>query len=47
MGPFKSDSPLKPVVIEKIDLLPEGAGVPQEQPSARPANSTPPVASPE
>jgi cyclophilin family peptidyl-prolyl cis-trans isomerase len=47
MGPFKSDSPLKPVVIEKIELLPEGATIPQAQPSARPANSTPPVASPE
>lgn len=47
MGPFKSDSPLKPVVIEKIELLPEGAAIPQAQPFARPANSTPPLASPQ
>lgn len=47
MGPFKSDSPLKPVVIEKVELLPEGAGSAAPEAPARPADSTPPVASPQ
>jgi len=46
MGPFKSDAPLKPVVIEKIELLPEGAAGRQAQPFMTPASSTPPVLSP-
>ncbi|MGH8220043.1 MAG: peptidylprolyl isomerase [Steroidobacteraceae bacterium] len=47
MGPFKSDAPLKPVVIEKVELLPQGAVIAEPQPFTRPANSTPPVASPQ
>ena len=47
MGPFKNDSPLKPVVIEKIELLPEGATIPQPQPPTKPSDSTPPVANPQ
>jgi len=47
MGPFKTDSPLTPVVIQKVELLPQGAVIPQSQPSARPATSTPAVASPQ
>ena len=47
MGPFKSDSPLKPVVIQKIELLAENAVIQQQQPFAKPSDSTPPVASPQ
>lgn len=47
MGPFKSDAPLKPVVIEKIEVLPAGATLPQsQQPSTAPTSSTPAVLSP-
>ncbi|MGH8259949.1 MAG: peptidylprolyl isomerase [Steroidobacteraceae bacterium] len=41
MGPFKSDAPLTPVVIEKIELLPAGAPL-----QLNPAAATPPVATP-
>jgi cyclophilin family peptidyl-prolyl cis-trans isomerase len=46
MGPFKSDAPLKPVVIERIELLPENASLQQPQAPALPASSTPQVLSP-
>jgi len=47
MGPFKTDSPLKPVVIEKVELMAEGAVIPQPEAPPKPADSTPPVASPQ
>ena len=37
-GPFKSDTPLKPVIIEKVELVNAAAG--------QPAVTTPPVATP-
>jgi peptidyl-prolyl cis-trans isomerase A (cyclophilin A)/peptidyl-prolyl cis-trans isomerase B (cyclophilin B) len=46
-GPFKSDAPLKPVVIEKIELLPAGAPLQLRQQQAAPASTTPPVLSPQ
>jgi len=46
VGPFTGDAPLKPVVIEKVELLSsaEAASVGAQQ--AKPASSTPPVLSP-
>jgi peptidyl-prolyl cis-trans isomerase A (cyclophilin A) len=41
-GPFKSDSPLKPVIIQNVELIsPPGLTTP---PSATPASGTPPAA---
>lgn len=34
MGPFKSDAPLKPVVIERVELVGEAAAAPAEAPAA-------------
>ena len=46
MGPFKADAPLKPVIIEKIELLPTSSATAEPAPVARPANSSPAVESP-
>jgi cyclophilin family peptidyl-prolyl cis-trans isomerase len=44
VGPFKSDAPLKPIVIEKVEIIGEGAQGPQTSgPGARPMTSTPAV----
>jgi peptidyl-prolyl cis-trans isomerase A (cyclophilin A) len=45
MGPFKSDAPLKPVVIEKIELIDTGAQV--NGPVTTPAPTAVPPASPD
>jgi cyclophilin family peptidyl-prolyl cis-trans isomerase len=48
-GPFKSDAPLKPIVIEKVELLaPEVAtpAAPLPAPPATPPPATPPAAAP-
>jgi peptidyl-prolyl cis-trans isomerase A (cyclophilin A)/peptidyl-prolyl cis-trans isomerase B (cyclophilin B) len=45
MGPFKNDSPLKPVIIEKIELL-EGASSDAPKPVAVPNSASPAVLSP-
>jgi peptidyl-prolyl cis-trans isomerase A (cyclophilin A)/peptidyl-prolyl cis-trans isomerase B (cyclophilin B) len=45
MGPFKSDAPLTPVVIEHIELLPAGAPL-QQTPGAGARSTAPPPSSP-
>jgi peptidyl-prolyl cis-trans isomerase A (cyclophilin A) len=46
MGPFATDAPLKPVIIEQIVLLPPGTGVSEAPIALTPASSTPQVQSP-
>ncbi len=46
MGPFKSDSPLKPVVIEKIEVVPAGTPTQATPLNLTPSSATPPVLSP-
>jgi len=46
VGPFKSDSPLKPVVIEKVALLSAAEAGNDGAEQAKPASSTPSVLSP-
>lgn len=46
MGPFKSDSPLQPVIIEKIELVTETAAAPSAAPATASPTSIPAVASP-
>jgi cyclophilin family peptidyl-prolyl cis-trans isomerase len=41
-GPFKQDSPLAPVIIQKIELLPAAAPTPQPAPSPAPPSESPP-----
>jgi cyclophilin family peptidyl-prolyl cis-trans isomerase len=45
MGPFKSDAPLKPVIIEKVEIV-EGAGSEAPKPVAVPNTASPSVLSP-
>jgi peptidyl-prolyl cis-trans isomerase A (cyclophilin A) len=54
MGPFKSDAPLKPVIIQSIEIIsppqlstPAPSGPPGGAPSATPPAGTPPSASPQ
>jgi peptidyl-prolyl cis-trans isomerase A (cyclophilin A) len=42
MGPFKQESPMQPVVIQKIELLTDGLATP----AAKPASAVPPAAAP-
>jgi len=42
MGPFKQESPMQPVVIQKIELLTDGLATP----AAKPASAVPPPAAP-
>ena len=43
MGPFKSDAPLKPVVIEKVELLSASAAAAEEKPQQMRPNTAPPA----
>jgi cyclophilin family peptidyl-prolyl cis-trans isomerase len=45
MGPFKTDSPLKPVVVEKIELV-DGSASDAAKPVATPTTNSPAVLSP-
>ena len=45
MGPFKNDAPLKPVIIEKVEIV-EGAGSEAPKPVAVPNTASPSVLSP-
>jgi peptidyl-prolyl cis-trans isomerase A (cyclophilin A) len=54
MGPFKSDAPLKPVIIQSIEVIsppqlstPAPSGPPGAAPAATPPAGTPPSASPQ
>jgi hypothetical protein len=45
MGPFKQESPMQPVIIQKIDLLTDGlAPAPKAAPSAVPVDAPPAAA---
>ncbi len=46
MGPFKTDAPLKPVVIETIEVVPVGTTTPEGPVVTTPNSLTPPVLSP-
>ncbi len=46
MGPFKSDAPLKPIVIEKIEIVPAGTPAQEGPVSLTPSSTTPQVLSP-
>jgi hypothetical protein len=37
MGPFKSEAPLQPIVIEKIEVMKSGSGASAPPPSVNPA----------
>jgi cyclophilin family peptidyl-prolyl cis-trans isomerase len=45
MGPFKNDAPLKPVIIERVDIV-EGASSDTSRPVATPNTNSPAVLSP-
>jgi cyclophilin family peptidyl-prolyl cis-trans isomerase len=52
-GPFKSDAPLKPVIIQSVEVInppqlsaPAPSGAPGGQPSATPPSGTPPSGTP-
>ncbi len=47
MGPFSTDSPLKPIVIEQIVEVPSGATAPSGPAVAAPTSTTPAVLSPQ
>ena len=46
MGPFKQESPMQPVVIQKIELLTDGLAMPAAKPPSAVPPAVPPAATP-